>query len=132
MNRLIAAGALCLGLALAPTSVANASAAAVGDPYGHTFPGWVKARNNAPLPVYSSSNFTFQKGWLDTTTSGFLCKTTTRKTPDGQPIWAYYTQGDRYLPDKGAHNSWGFVWASGNVSLSPNALPQCKFNSVPA
>ncbi|BEL04340.1 hypothetical protein Q0Z83_025310 [Actinoplanes sichuanensis] len=102
------------------------------DPYGHRWTGRTVCNNDAPAPIYQTTNAgsaSAQKGWLLSTRSWFLCWKVGGDV-GGFNHW-YYTVGDTTLP--GRSNAWGFVPAIYLPYPDPIPwTPECSFAWVPA
>ncbi|MFB6625002.1 hypothetical protein ACFCWD_12295 [Streptomyces sp. NPDC056374] len=71
---------------------------------------WV-CGNRAGAPLYGCASFISACsaiGWIDTSTSWFVCWGRGAAHSGGNNIW-YYTMGDRMAPGRERHHGWGFI-----------------------
>lgn len=71
---------------------------------------WV-CGNRAGAPLHGCASFIPACGvigWIDTSSSWFVCWGRGAQHSGGNNIW-YYTQGDRSAPGEGGRQGWGFI-----------------------
>jgi hypothetical protein len=80
--------------------------------------------NDSGAAVYADADGEALVGWMDTTTSWFVCYRRGQQHAGGNDVW-YYTQGDRSAPGYEGRQAWGLVPA---VSLTTSTDP---FEGIP-
>ncbi|MEU9585534.1 hypothetical protein [Streptomyces werraensis] len=71
---------------------------------------WV-CGNRAGAPLYGCASFIAACpviGWIDTSSSWFVCWGRGAWHNGGNNVW-YYTMGDRVAPGQDVHHAWGFI-----------------------
>ena len=82
--------------------------------------------NDPGSPLYAEPDAETMVGWMDTTTSWFVCYRHGARHGRGDDVW-YYTQGDRVVSPHAARKAWGFMPADFlHASADPfPGVPRC-------
>ncbi|WP_189830303.1 hypothetical protein [Streptomyces zaomyceticus] len=92
---------------------------------------WV-CGNRAGAPLYGCASFISACsaiGWIDTSTSWFVCWGRGAAHSGGNNIW-YYTMGDRIAPGRERNHGWGFIPAA-DVWTSTDPWPGMTECNIP-
>jgi hypothetical protein len=129
-------GVAVIGLAVSGVGLSAGSAQAadctkktmsVSDPNtGQSWSSVYTCGNTGGAALYLGSNPANVIGWMDSTTSWFVCYARGAQHSGGNNIW-YYTQGDRYASGYSARNKWGYMPAVNlTTTTDPNpGVPMC-------
>lgn len=134
---------LALGVAASVVSLATATPAqaasctkktgsAKTDPDGHSWTTWWICGNDSGAKMYRTPATTTLTGYMDTTSSWFVCWKRGAQHAGGNNVW-YYSQGDRSASGQSARKAWGFMPAV-NVwtSVDPwTGMAECPSTTVP-
>ncbi|MFC7978113.1 hypothetical protein ACFUT3_23090 [Streptomyces cinereoruber] len=97
-----------------PAARASCTARNVSHDDAYTGRTWTRdwvCGNRAGAPLYGCASFIAACGvigWIDTSTSWFVCWGRGAAHNGGNDIW-YYTMGDRVAPGRDGNHGWGFI-----------------------
>ncbi|AKJ31819.1 M23 family metallopeptidase [Caldimonas brevitalea] len=91
------------------------------------------ANNDGAARLYREANSNTHIGYLDSTTSYFVCHTRGATHAGGNNVW-YYTQGDRSTPGHEARRGWGYLPAVNTWTRQDpyDSIPPCDGAAPPS
>lgn len=95
---------------------------------GIVWTGAFNCHNGAGAPLYADPNKATVVGWMDTTTSWFVCYARGAVHGGNNDVW-YYTRGDRAASGQSARKGWGYMPAQHlTTQVDPYpGIPECPW-----
>ncbi|NEA72026.1 hypothetical protein [Streptomyces sp. SID13588] len=99
---------------------------------GQYWPADWYSHSRAGAALYAGPDASTTVGYMDSTTSWFVCYAHGAQHAGGNDVW-YYTQGDRVVGGQGSRRAWGYMPAV-DVSTRQDpydSIPACSGGSTP-